>query len=340
MSLPRLLGFGLLLFLPLIPLRSEESAPAPLRVLAVGNSFSQNVFAYLPQFAKAGGKSVSLLIAYKGGCSLKEHADAYAAAENDPASPAACIYSGTQWFEEGHPAAAGTKSFNLIDALKKEKWDIVTIQQYSALSYKPETYEPYAGQVVAAIRKYAPQAEIVIHETWAYRDDDPLFRKGDFTPALMQEQLKAAYAKLAAAYHFRTVPVGDAFAAARVLPRWTFAPDAAFDFAHPAEGALPQEKAGLHNGYRGAKDPKTGVYAVHLDGHHANKDGEYLGAAVFYEALFGGNVEEVAFVPPNGSLTPEDAATLRHIAHQAVRAQKAAEAAIVPATAASAPSTQ
>jgi hypothetical protein len=72
------------------------------------------------------------------------------------------------------------------------------------------------------IRKNAPEAEILVHETWAYRQDHALFTDGTFSQQKMYDQLKVAYGKVAARYGLRFIPSGDAFQAARQLPRWSF----------------------------------------------------------------------------------------------------------------------
>lgn len=53
------------------------------------------------------------------------------------------------------------------------------------------------------------------------------------------------------------------------------------------------------------------------DPAHCNAAGQYLAAAVLYDVLFG-DVEKITFCPPQ--LTPEQAASLRRIAHGTVAA--------------------
>ena len=53
-----------------------------------------------------------------------------------------------------------------------------------------------------------------------------------------------------------------------------------------------------------------------MDGHHANAAGKYLGACVFYEFLFGENVERNSIVPKD--LAADDAWYLQQTAHRAV----------------------
>lgn len=318
-----LLAFTLTLGTPTwSSLRADDAPPAAssgskssIKVLMVGNSFSMNSAYYLPALAKASGKTLELLNCVKGGCSLQEHAAGIAAIADNPESPAARIYVQDGSF---HPPASVPKNFNLKEALESEKWDYVTIQQYSFLSYKPETFEPYAKQLVDFIRKYAPQAEILVHETWAYREDDPLFKKDGFTQQKMYDALKADYTKLANDYGLRIIPVGDAFQAARATDRWHFVPDPNFDFANPPEGKLPDQGTSLNHGYY-----LGGGKKLQYDGHHANQAGEYLGGSVLYEVLYGTNVEPVNYSPRE--IKPEDAASLRKIAHETVEAQKTAK---------------
>lgn len=296
----------------------DPAAAGPIhsvKLLTVGNSFAVNATTYLPELAKAGGKELVLLNCYKGGCSLKQHADAIAAIQENPESPQAKIYT-----HKGALSAPDDKKhpFHLKEALLADKWDVVTIQQYSLISHKPETYEPYARQVVDTIKQYAPQAEIMVFETWSYREDDPLFKGGTFTPQMMYTGLKAAYAKLAATYQLRTIPVGNAFQLARQTALWSFKPDANFDFANATEDQKPNQQGSLNSGWNWGLDQKTGTKKWLLDAHHANRAGQYLGAAVCYEVLFRDDVRKVDFVPQG--LTSEEAADLRRIAHETVQA--------------------
>lgn len=308
------------------PVRAGDPVPAgprhSVKLLTVGNSFAVNATTYLPELAKAGGKELVLLNCYKGGCSLKQHAEAITAIQENPESPQARIYT-----HKGALTAPDDKKhpFNVKEALLANKWDVVTIQQYSLISHKPETYEPYARQVIDTIRQYAPQAEVMVLETWSYREDDPLFQNGAFTSQQMYEGLKAAYAKLAATYQLRTIPVGDAFQMARQTALWSFKPDTHFDFANATEDQKPNQQGSLNSGWNWGLDQKTGAKKWLLDAHHANRAGQYLGAAVCYEVLFREDVRQVDFVPQG--VTSAEAADLRRIAHETVQAPARSEVA-------------
>ena len=286
--------------------RAEEKS---LKVLAVGNSFSANSLRYFGDIVKASGNQVIAMNAMIGGCDFERHmrhADAFEANPNDP---------------EGRPYP-GKKS--LQDLLTAQKWDYVTIQQASPKSFRPETYHPHADSLIAYIKKYAPQAEIVIHETWAYRDDHRWFVEHDKNQEqpvnrdVMYKGVRAAYDGFAKDTGFRLIPCGDAMELARFDPAWgKFVPDASFDPKIAAYPALPtNEKRSLQLGYSWKKDEKTGKCTLAKDGFHANAQGEYLLGCVWFEFFFCQSAVGNTFVPKG--VTPEDAAILQRVAHRAI----------------------
>ncbi len=286
-----------------------SAAEKTVKVLAVGNSFSANALRYFSDIVKASGNKTVAMNAMIGGCDMERHmrhADAFEKNSEDP---------------EGHPYP-GKKS--LKELLTAEKWDFVTIQQASPKSFRPETYHPHAERLIAYIRKYAPQAEIVIHETWAYRDDHRWFVEHDkyqdqpVGHDAMYKVVRAAYDALAKETGFRMVPCGDAMELARLDPAWgKFEPDPAFDPKTAVYPALPKgEKRSLQNGYSWKKDAKTGKYSLGKDAFHANTQGEYLQGCVWLEFFFGQSAVGNGFLPKG--MTQEDAAILQKVAHRAV----------------------
>ena len=57
---------------------------------------------------------------------------------------------------------------SIRQALESDSWDIVTLQQSSWQSTQYNTYQPYLNALSQYVKKYAPNAEQVIHQTWAY----------------------------------------------------------------------------------------------------------------------------------------------------------------------------
>ncbi len=280
-----------------------SSALTEIKVLAIGNSFTENTTRFLPDIARAAGCKLTLGKATIGGSPLATHWANALLAEKNPPDPKAKAYS-----YEGKPVT-------LKEILLAQKWDVVTIQQHSMDSAKVETYRPYAKELADYIHKYAPGARIVLHQTWAYREDDPAFKAG-FTQAEMRRRLQSAYRTIAGELGAEILPVGDAFENARLDPQWKGRfPDPAFDYARPPYPRLPDQSHSLNVGYTWGKD-KEGRWRLDYDGHHANANGEYLGAAVWFEFLFGRSAVGNEFVPRE--VTSGDAAILARIAHETV----------------------
>ena len=125
-----------------------------MKILSIGNSFSQDAQRYLHRLARQDGTALKTVNLYIGGCSLRTHylnmlddADAYD-------------------FEFNGEKTGLTASIR--EALASDDWDYITLQQVSRLSAKYETYSPYIEALADYVRKYCPHAKILIHETWAY----------------------------------------------------------------------------------------------------------------------------------------------------------------------------
>lgn len=286
---------------------AEVAPPASaktLRLLTVGNSFSQNATRYLPNLASAGGYKLVHRPIVVGGASMQLHAEKAQKYDKDAQDPAG-LYANRR---------------SLQQELAAEAWDFVTIQQASIKSHDLSTYRPYAAQLRDYIAKYAPSAKLLVHETWAYRCDDPRFavkspKSGEPpTQEAMYRGLAGAYRTIAAELGAPLIPVGDAFYQADHDPQWGYQPDAKFDFRRAQSPTLPDQTHSLHVGWRWAQQ-KDGPPKLSMDGHHANTAGEYLGACVFYEVLFGMNVIGNGFVPPG--LDPAYVKFLQETAHQA-----------------------
>ena len=278
-----------------------------VRLLTVGNSFSQNATRHLGALATNAGHVLIHQPIVVGGASLELHWGKTAAFEQDPQSTNA-LYSNKQ---------------SLKQMLGAQPWDFVTIQQASIKSHDVETYRPFAKQLHDYIKQHAPKSEVLMHQTWAYRVDDPRFspttpKAGEpATQAQMYEQLTRAYVTIAAELGIRRIPVGDAFYLADTDPKWGYRPDAKYDFKDKSQTALPDQTHSLHVGWRKSKG-KDGKEALGMDGHHANAAGEYLGGCVWFEILFGESVVGNAFVTPG--LDKAHARFLQETAHKAVLA--------------------
>ena len=288
----------------------EPGKGKTVRVLTVGNSFSQNATHYLGEIAKAAGDTLILHGDNVGGSSMELHWGKAQSFEKNPADKNG-LYTGGK---------------SLRDDLKGAHWDFITFQQASIKSHDIATYRPFAKQLSDYIRQHAPDATLLLHETWEYRADDSRFaakepKAGEpKTQDEMYAGLASAYATIAKEVGVRRIPVGDAFHLANHDPKWGYHPPTArFDSKNAKPGELPEQLHSLNAGWKWGKQ-KDGTMKFTMDGHHANSAGEFLGACVWYEVIFGRSVEANPFVPPG--LDPEHAKFLRATAHRAVEQAK------------------
>lgn len=274
-----------------------------IKLLAIGNSFSVNASKYLNDIVKASG-NCELIFGHAmiGGCPLEKHWNLACRNEANPEDP------------EGKPYSFKGKKVGLREMLTAEKWQYVTIQQYSLISFKVETYRPFAKNLYDYIKKYAPDAEVVIHQTWAYRADDKELFKGDFNAVKMYRQLTDAYYTIAKELGCRVIPVGTAFQLAYESPEWEFKTDPNFDYNNPKYPDLPQQLHSLNVGYGWKTTGETKKLGA--DTHHANIAGEFLGGCVWFEFFFKEDVRKNKFRPQK--IGEEDAEFLRNIAHKVV----------------------
>ncbi len=286
---------------------ANEAAGRTVRLLTVGNSFSQNATHYLGDLAKAAGDILEIHRADIGGSTMQQHWEKAENHERDPQSTNG-LYATRR---------------SLKQELTSNPLDFVTIQQASIRSHDLNTYRPYARQLYDYIKKHAPKAEVILHETWAYRVDDPRFavkspKAGEPATQLeMYQSLTNAYRTIARELGVLLLPVGEAFYLADTDPKWGFRPDTAFDAKQAQIPALPDQTHSLHAGWRWQKSKTSDQQKLSMDGHHAGVAGEYLGACVFYEVMFGKTVVGNTFTP--AGLAPDHARFLQETAHQVVQ---------------------
>ena len=138
-------------------------AQEPVRILAIGNSFSQDaVEQNLHELAAAEGIPTIIGNMYIGGCTLERHL------ENARENRAAYAYRkiGLDGVKHNRPKTT------LLEALADERWDYVSVQQASGYSGQYATYEASLPELLAFLRAHLPAStEIILHQTWAYAAD-------------------------------------------------------------------------------------------------------------------------------------------------------------------------
>ena len=319
---------------------SANEAPRSLKVLAIGNSFSASLMSQLPACAKAlPGVELDFATLVIGGCPLERHWNNVVNSSDPEFRPYSVLWSFASVPDrKANPFGDAMKKGkgNIPQMLQAVKWDVVTIQQASHASWNEETYQPYADKLIAKIKELAPQAEIRVHQTWAYCNADKRIC-GDATPGKpgswgfnqqgMYEKLTAAYNKVAEKHHLKVIPSGDAVEAYRKALPVTFKPPTKEQSAAFKDGELPDMGGEPVGAYRWGKGPSwskkakdNDVHKLRLDSIHLNDDGKYLQACTWLAALFNNDLSKLAYRPKG--LSEEKAALMRKCAADAAKARR------------------
>lgn len=183
----------------------KEGSPADtLRILAIGNSFSENaVEQNLHEIAAADGKCAIIGNMYIGGCSLERHYYNSQTANRD--------YSYRKIDASGHKTVI--EGVTLEEALADEHWDVVTFQQASHFSGQPDTYEPYLTGLIEFVEARVPVGtKFYWHQTWAYAQTTghEAFPNYDSSQGKMYEAIVDAAAKACKDHNLTIIPCGTA----------------------------------------------------------------------------------------------------------------------------------
>lgn len=236
---------------------SSNGASDTIKVLTIGNSFADNACHYLNEITQSvEGCNILIEKANLGGCSLERHAGLIGKSTEDPNEKP---YKGQ----------------SLKDLLQSNDWDVVTIQQVSGNSFRKETFQPYADQIVKHVKEYAPGAQIYVHETWPYAPDCKRLGEYSISYKEMYKKLNKNYKTLAKRYDAPKLESGDAF-------------------------FLSQKK-----------DKDIDLWSP-SDRYHASANGCYLAGCVWFGKLFGVSPEKITYVPDDVPATT--AKFLREIA--------------------------
>lgn len=198
-----------------------------IKVLAIGNSFSEDALYYLHQIGEASGIENTVVNLFIGGCPLERH---WKNIEGD------CI--AYQYQVNGVPTE---REASIRQVLTETDWDLIVTQQASPYSGWVESYEPFLGLMLNYIKKMQPNAKLLLHETWAYeknsRHDN--FMRYNRDQNEMHRKVTGAYTAMSEKYGLPLIKSGELFDALRKTPY--------FDQDHGAFSICHED--GTHAGY-------------------------------------------------------------------------------------------
>lgn len=181
-----------------------------MKIIAIGNSFSQDATHYLHQIAEADGIDIETVNLYIGRCNLERHWNNVKENSKD------YLYELNGESTE--------KYVSIEEALSEERWDYVVLQQASHDSGFWDTYSPYLENIAEYVSKNVPGTEILLQQTWAYEIDSlhPKFKLYDYDQHKMYEMLSEAYKKASAKINAKIIPCADAVQRLRSKPPFIY----------------------------------------------------------------------------------------------------------------------
>lgn len=125
----------------------QTSEQKKIRILSIGNSYSQDALMYVPFILRNMGinAEIQIGILMQGGSSLRNHVDNF---NNEATNYIFQLYNGGKTW-----SSINNKTIQYV--LDNYEWDFVIMQQVSGSSFKWSTYQPYLNQLIKLINDYA-----------------------------------------------------------------------------------------------------------------------------------------------------------------------------------------
>lgn len=176
-----------------------------IRILAIGNSFSEDATYFLPDILKAAGIENEIINLHIGGCSLERH---WRGIENH--------LSEYQYQRNGRKTP---RKCSVETVLAEGEFDAIITQQSSADTGWECSYEPFLDLLTGYLREKS-KAKLYLHETWAYEVGSPHanFLRYHRDQQEMFEALEKAYKSQAAKNDMPLIETGKVIQQVRKLP--------------------------------------------------------------------------------------------------------------------------
>ncbi len=251
-------------FATLLPLAegavATKSDKNVLKVLAIGNSFSNNALAYFYDIAKSAGyDEVVLGVAYIGGCTLQTHVSQY------NGNKTGYVYrkkTTGSWVE--------SPSYDLKSIIKDERWDYITLQQGSTASGQPDTFEPYLEDLIKAVNdnKTNSKAKLLWHTTWTFTSN---YTRDSQYKTLYNEDQMTMYNAIIDTFNSKVQP---------------FITSGTIEYAIPAGTAV-----------QNVREAYSDESLLSSDGLHLDNTGNYIAGLTWFEKITGKSIDTVTYVP-------------------------------------------
>ena len=249
-----------------LELNEADRTENTVKVLAFGNSFSNDGTSFIPQIAYADGVDLRVADCSIGGCTLAKHYN------NSVTNASAYSFA----FRTPQSQGTSSKSFTQVtmeQALTASDRDYISIQQVSTLSGDPTSFEPYLGKLIAKFKEYCPNAKIVFQMTWAYRDgiEKTGYEEYDNDQETMYNAIVNTYLQYAEKYDVEfIIPSGETIQSLRALI---------------SDGTGSETDTNMFSSEIASTTSDAGDFT--RDGYHLSQKGRVAAAFTWYEIFTG-----------------------------------------------------
>lgn len=164
----------------------NELEKRKIKILTIGNSFSEDATYWIYDIAKSAGVNVTIGNLYLSGCPLKTH---WTNAFNDTVA-----YTYYKWTSS---EVSNKPNQTMESAILDEEWDFITFQQSSDDSGVYDTFQPYLKNLVGYVKGITTNnnLKLALNMTWAYSSDSKHegFKKYDNDQINMYNKIVDAY---------------------------------------------------------------------------------------------------------------------------------------------------
>lgn len=250
-----------------------------MKILFIGNSFSEDANYYLYRLAQSVGADFEALNLIIGGCSFERHAECVEGNLRDYLIQ----YNGIDYHEEENHAT-------IEDGLKYRDWDFISIQQVSGSSGRYETYHPYIDTLLAKIKELCPKAKILMHKTWAYEHgaNHSEFHHYGNDPKIMHVRICETYDRVSREIGaYGVCPSGDVIEALRSMPEFNI-----------NEGGISLHRDGFHL---------------------SMSYGRFAAACTWFEFLGIGDLDKSTLMPEGEDIDPSLVALIKKTVKETVK---------------------
>ena len=160
--------------------KEEEPDTGAVKVLTIGNSFSENASSYATEIAQNQGYDLTFAYLKLSSGTIDQH---WTNAQNNTAAYKFAYTDSTGRHNIKEEGSAGA---TIQEALEYMDWDIIVFQQGSTASDDYATYSNL-GNLIDYVQQFCPDAQLMIHETWSWAS----------WPAERFDDIEAAYHRAA-----------------------------------------------------------------------------------------------------------------------------------------------